>query len=123
MKRTNIIFLVVLLCGQFVAAADLPERDPNPYVDLYLQRVYEAQATEKRALAELELAEAKLAMARRLKTVGAVSLEELMEKQASYHVALSALDQSKAFIAETMALYQLSLTRTQAGQDMPICLR
>jgi hypothetical protein len=52
-----------------------------------------------------------------------MSYEEYLERKASYELAIAEADQQQSAIKESEALYKLALTRTAAGQDMPICLR
>lgn len=104
-------------------ADELPKTHPNPYVDLYLQRVLEAQAKLTQTIALKDLASAKLEMARKLRVTGAISYEEFLENSAGFDVSIAGVEEAKAYISETKALYQLALIRTEAGQDMPICLR
>jgi len=123
MQWISIVFMV-MVCGITAIPADeLPSRHPNPYVDLYLQRVLEAEASHKKAVSMEKLALVKLQIAEKLLEKRAMSREEYLEKQASYEVAVAAVIEVLAQISEAKSLYQLALVRTEAGQDMPICLK
>lgn len=123
MMRQRWYFLVIGF--QFLlfnlVAEDRPLNHPNPYVDLYLQRVLEAECMYKKAIALVELQKVKLDMAENLLGKKAMSYEEYLERKASYDLALAEANQQKSAIKEAEALYKLALTRTAAGQDMPIC--
>lgn len=113
----------ILVFGLNLLADETPTSHPNPYVDLYLQRVIEAEAAHQKSLALKKLADVKVQMYKKLVAKGACSVEEYLEKEAAFDVAASGVEEAIAYIAETKSLYRLSLVRTEAGQDMPICLR
>ena len=75
----------------------------------------------KKAVALVNLQKVKLAMAESLISKKAMSYEEYLERKASYELAIAEADQQQSAIKESEALYKLALTRTAAGQDMPIC--
>lgn len=119
----SVIFILLILTGKLLMADETPSSHPNPYVDLYLQRVIEAEAAHKKNVALVNLALAKLNIAKKVLEKRAMSQEEYLEKEATYEVAVAAVSEAEAAIAEAKSLYRLALVRTEAGQDMPICLR
>jgi hypothetical protein len=116
-----LLFGLVLLVP--IYADEPPKTHPNPYVDLYLQGFLEAEAKLSQTIALQNLASVKLEMVKKLVVNGFVSKEEYLERAAGLEVAIANVAEARAYILETKALYQLVLFRTEAGQDMPICLR
>lgn len=112
-------FLVISLSSTF--AADYPESYPNPYVDLYLQRLHESEADLKKAEAFHELELIKLEIAKKTYEKRAITYEEFREHEAATKVAEAEVVQQQASIGAAEALYKLAISRTEAGQDMPIC--
>jgi hypothetical protein len=119
------IWHLLIVGSQFLSlnlfAEDRPTHHPNPYVDLYLQRVLESECMYKKAVALENLQKVKLDMAENLLSKKAMSYEEYLERKASYELAIAESVQQQSAIKESEALYKLALTRTAAGQDMPIC--
>ena len=114
----SIIFLSVVTKSW---GEDYPLSYPNPYVDLYLQRLHETESDLKKSEAILELELVKLKIAMRTFEKRAITYEEYQEHEASVKVAQADVNQKQASIGAAAALYKLAISRTETGQDMPIC--
>lgn len=121
MFRFILLFYFVLCFVPVVSIADYPENYPNPYVDLYLQRLHESEADLKKADSILELEQVKMQIAKKTFEKRAITYEQYREQEASVKVAEANVNQKKASIGAAAALYKLAISRTEAGQDMPIC--
>lgn len=63
----------------------------------------------------------KLDIAKKTYEKRAITYEEYQEHEATTKVASAEVVQKKASIGAAEALYKLAISRTEAGQDMPIC--
>lgn len=122
MNGKNLVCLVLIfLFNGESSASDYPASVPNPYVDLYLQRLHESEADLEKAEAFHELQLVKLEIAKKTFEKRAITYEEYREHEAATKVAEAEVIQRQASIGAAEALYKLAISRTEAGQDMPIC--
>ncbi|NBX67693.1 MAG: hypothetical protein EBR01_01870 [Proteobacteria bacterium] len=121
MSRFVLGVLIVLNFFGKSWAVDFPVSYPNPYVDLYLQRLHESESDLKKSEAILQLELVKMQIAKRTFEKKAITFEEYQEHEASVKVAEADVNQKHASIGAAEALYKLAISRTEAGQDMPIC--
>ncbi len=121
MGSLKALILLLLFWTLPIKAEDFPLNHSNPYVDLYLQRMHESKAQLKRAEAVLELEQVKFDIAKNLFPKGAMSREEYKEREANFRIAEAFIAEKKASIGAAESLYKLAITRTEVGQDMPIC--
>ncbi len=117
----TLILLSFLFWALPIKAVEPPSSNSNPYVDLYLQRVHESKAQLKKAEAVLELEWIKYDIGKNLFARGVMPREEFKSREANVHIAEAFVFEKKASIGAAEALYKLAITRTEVGQDMPIC--
>lgn len=125
MQLKRILVICCLILNEWTAIAEeRPVSDPNPFINLFLQRVIVAEATIKIAEAKLKYEQTVLDMYNKLNegNSGAISYQDILSQQALVRIAEANLEQAKAILGKDDALWRLAKFRVAAGEEMPICV-